>query len=103
MRDFSEKRGFIRMSMQCPVSIRSRDDDAETAQLQDLSASGVRFLSHRARDRGTRLQLSLTPLRPITPPLQAEVAVIRCDETADGFDIAASIELLAPAVYPDEA
>ena len=102
MIDYSEKRDFIRMPMDCQVFIRNRDDQTEEpAELRDLSASGVRFISQRALDTGARLQLMVAPAHPITPPLEAEISVLRCNELEQGFDIAASIELVAPAVYPD--
>ena len=103
MIDYSEKRDFIRMPVHCPVSIRemSRAQD-EMAELLDLSASGVRFVSGRALDAGARLQMMVRPESPITPPLKAEISVIRCHEIDGGFDIAASIDLVAPAIYADE-
>ena len=102
--DYSEKRDFIRMPMDCSAFIRdSTSSGQEQAELRDLSASGVRFISSQARETGERLQLMVTPTSPITPPLEAEIAVIRCNELDRGFDIAASIEQVAPANYPDES
>ena len=102
MIDYSEKRDFIRMPVDCPVSIRELAADLdEPAQLLDLSAGGVRFIGSRALDAGARLQLTLRPEHPITLPLAAEIGVVRCHEIEDGFDIAASIEMVEPAVYED--
>ena len=99
MIDYSEKRDFIRMPVQCPVSYReTADGTEETAELLDLSASGVRFVSQRAFDAGTRLHLRVRPERTITPPLEAEIAVLRCDADERGFDVAASIIAIAPPV-----
>lgn len=104
MIDYSEKRDYIRMPMQCPVSIRDLSaSDTDTAQLLDISASGVRFVSQRALDEGARLQLMVRPECAITPPLEAEIAVIRCREVDNGFDIAASIEVVVPAAYAEPA
>ncbi|MDJ0739540.1 MAG: PilZ domain-containing protein [Gammaproteobacteria bacterium] len=100
MIDYSEKRDFIRMAMHCPVAIRpigSAND--ETAELRDLSASGVRFVSARELSAGEHLQLTLRPANPITPPLQAAVTVLRCFAIDDGFDIAASIVEIEPVEY----
>lgn len=103
MIDYSEKRRFIRIPMHCPVAIRemhgARD---EIGELIDLSANGVRFHSPRAHDAGARLQLHLTPEYPLTPPLEAELSVVRCHEIGDGFDIAASIDVIAPAAYAED-
>lgn len=104
MIDYSEKRDFIRMPVQCPVFVRDPASDIEeTAELLDLSATGVRFVSRRALDTGARLELMVKPDHPITPPLEATISVIRCEEVDNGFDIAASIELVAPALYTDDS
>lgn len=102
MIDYSEKRDYIRMPMQCPVTIRDPGAViADTAHLLDISASGVRFISQRALDEGARLELMVRPECEITPPLEAEISVIRCREIDEGFDIAAAIEVVAPATYAD--
>lgn len=104
MMDFSEKRDFIRMPMQCPIWIRDMDGDRpETAEMRDLSATGIRFVSARALDTGARLQLTVQPTNPITPPLAAEISVLRCQEIDSGFDIAASIDVVEPVEYIDIA
>jgi hypothetical protein len=100
MIDYSEKRAFIRMPMQCPVSMREFSSQAgETAQLLDLSASGVRFISPRALHAGAHLQITVHPANPITPPLEAAVAVLRCEPIDGGFDIGASIVEIEPVEY----
>ncbi|WP_078118124.1 PilZ domain-containing protein [Thiosocius teredinicola] len=102
MIDYSEKRNFIRMPMNCPISmLTTGKDEADYGQLLDLSASGMRFISPRELDRGDRLQIGVRPMRPITPPLEAEIEVVRCTERSDGFDIAASIVELQPPAYDD--
>ncbi|MCB1722654.1 MAG: PilZ domain-containing protein [Chromatiaceae bacterium] len=104
MNDYAEKRNYIRMTADCPVSIRDFNATKdESAFLLDLSAGGVRFISRRALDQGARLQLMVRPSCDLTPPLEAEIAVVRCNEIEAGFDIAASIEMVAPAVYPESA
>ena len=103
MIDYSEKRAFIRLPLNCPVSIRDQQNaDEEIGELIDLSATGVRFHCQRQHEAGAHLQMHLSPDYPITPPLEAELSVVRCHEIDDGFDIAASIDLIAPAVYPDD-
>ncbi len=104
MIDYSEKRDFIRMPIRCPIALRDPAAElTDQAKLLDLSATGIRFISPRSLDQGARLQVTLSPENPITPPLEAEVAVIRCDEIEDGFETAATIETMAPAVYTEEA
>ena len=104
MIDYAEKRGYIRMPVQCPLTVRDRRGDRMPAEtrLMDLSASGIRFFSPQSLDEGDRLQITVSPKNPITPPLEAEVAVVRCQEIDNGFDIAASIELIAPVKFIDD-
>jgi len=98
MIEYSEKRDFIRMPVHCPIAVREPDSQSEEiAELLDLSASGVRFVSRQSHDAGARLEMRVTPDHPITPPLEATISVIRCEEISNGFDIAASIEQVAPA------
>ena len=104
MIDYSEKRDFIRMPLHCAISLRDPvAQAADHAKLLDLSATGIRFISPRSLDQGARLQITLSPENPITPPFEAEIAVVRCDEIDNGFETAATIETVAPAVYAEEA
>ncbi len=103
MMNSPEKRDFVRMPVHCPLALRnSADQSTEMAELLDLSATGCRFISQRALDQGARLQITVNPQNPITPPLEAEISVIRCAQIDNGFDIAATIELVEPAIYLDE-
>ena len=103
MIDYSEKRDFIRMPVHCPIALRDPAAQLnERARLLDLSATGIRFISPRLLDQGARLEITLSPENSITPPLEAEIAVIRCDEIEDGFETAATIETMAPAAYAEE-
>lgn len=103
MIDYSEKRGYIRMPVQCPVTVHDGRGDRMPAEtrLLDLSASGMRFFCPQSVNEGDRLQITVSPENPITPPLEAEVAVVRCQQIDDGFDIAASIEEIAPVRFID--
>ena len=103
MIDYAEKRDFIRMPVRCPVHLQAAGaDDQDLAELLDLSASGVHFVSRRAHEAGEQLRLTVTPGNLITPPLEADVSVVRCSEVENGYDVAATIDLVAPALYPDD-
>ena len=101
MIDYSEKRDFIRMPVRCPIRLHRITTPAAdvVAELLDLSAGGMRFVSQCAIETGERLQITVSPDYPITPPLEAEVSVVRCSRIVEGFDIAAAIDLVEPAVY----
>jgi hypothetical protein len=103
MLDYSEKRDFIRMPVQCPVSLRDIDRETTTvAELQDLSAGGVRFISEQPLEAGQRLRIRVQPEYPVTPPLQADISVLRCNPLAGNYSIAATIQTVEPAAFGGE-
>ncbi len=103
MIDFAEKRGFIRMPMRCPIRRKTADErHHDRAELWNLGASGADFVIRQAHETGEPLRAMVTPDDPITPPLEAEVSVVRCAEIDGGFGIAATIDLVGPALYPDD-
>jgi len=103
MIDYSEKRDFIRMTMACEMQIHDRATaHTELVHLEDLSASGMRFFSSRELAEGQTLDVTISPARDITPPMQAQITVIRCQAEADGrFDVAAAISDILPADYAE--
>lgn len=104
MLEYAEKRDFIRMTVACDMEIHHSDQrQSEMVKLEDLSATGMRFFADQALEAGQKLDVTIHPGSDITPPMQAQIAVIRCDAADNRFDIAASIENVAPAVYTEEA
>ena len=102
MMDYSEKRDYIRMTMACEMQIRNTDsNDAHTVTLEDLSATGMRFFSDQELREGQALAVTIRPGSGITPPMEAEIAVLRCQPLEDHFDVAATIHHIQPASYPD--
>jgi len=105
MIDYSEKRDFLRMSIECPARYRVEGATQVTpAVVQNLSGNGVLLLTEQPLPAASRLALEVLPGKIITPPLAAYVQVIRCDPTAEGsFSVACSIEriLSEEEVGPD--
>ena len=93
MSDFPEKRGFVRMPIDCELSF-SPLDGAETYQgkVINLSAGGILFASEQSIEIGTRLEIVLTPANSVTPPMQARVVVARVEARESLFEIACQIE-----------
>lgn len=86
----SEKRDFIRMSIESEVSFH-RPDSGVTykGKTIDLSATGMRFLTKSPVHVGELLEISVKPGVSITPPLEVTLEVIRVEETGDGqYDVA---------------
>ncbi len=94
MIDYSEKRDFLRMNMECPARFRV-DGEAElqTAVVKDLSGGGLSLMSPTSVAAESRLAVEVMPGKSITPPLSAWVKVIRCDKADDeGYLLACAIE-----------
>lgn len=102
MQDYSEKRDFYRMAVDCAARYRLAGDDAvQEATVKDLSAGGLQLRIGQELASGAMLNVEIQPGKAITPPLHAVVKVIRCTPLEDGaeagpggFSIACSIERL---------
>ena len=94
MREFAEKRDFIRMPIDCPAQVRVAGSDAtSSAIVKNLSGKGMLMLFEKNVDPGTRLTVEITPVRSITPALYAEISVLRSVPADDGnFNIACAID-----------
>ncbi len=93
MMDFSEKRDFQRMALDCVMEYQL-DKDSETFQgkVINLSAKGILFVTSEAVEVGASVQIKLTPVHDITPPMSADTLVARCDKQSEGdYQVAAKI------------
>lgn len=86
----SDQRGFLRMGVKSSITFKvCGSDETYEGTTQDLSATGLRFLSKQKVDVGDMLEISMKPGVDITPPLETTLAVVRVIETSDGqYDIA---------------
>ncbi len=102
MLEYLDKRDFKRMTVACDMQIHHRDSGlTEIVHLEDLSASGMRFFAARELAEGSALDATITPRHDVTPPMQAEITVVRCQQTDNRFDVAAAIRRIHPAEYPE--
>ncbi len=88
MSEFSEKRDFHRMSLDCALDYQLEgSSESRRGQVRNLSARGMLFIAPQALDPDQRLKVVLTPVNTITPPMTANARVLRCDEVeAEGDD-----------------
>ncbi len=95
---YEEKRGFIRMAVQCPAHYRLSGASATApAVAEDLSGNGIALLTEQAITPGTGLRIEVLPAKSITPPLAAEARVVRCDPLGEGrYRIACALERVLP-------
>lgn len=82
--EYSEKRDFIRLAVDCDVYYQSEGGQERSGQGHDLSAGGVMFEVEQEFPVGTRLQVRIHPRNNLTPPLETTVEVLRLDATAPG-------------------
>lgn len=59
--------------------------------VKNLSATGILFTTEKSLPLGIQLQIKLTPENTITPPMEAEVKVTRCDKHSDGICYVAGV------------
>ena len=107
MQDYSEKRDFYRMAVDCAARYRVVDGDSvQNAVVKDLSAGGLHLRSENEVEAGATLNVEIRPVKDITPPLHVIVKVIRCSVSEDGkggYSVACTIERMLPVeeVGPD--
>ena len=103
MEDYTEKRDHFRMAMGCEIQLHHKGNkSSETVILEDLSAAGMRFFIDHQLDEGSKYEVTVTPTNDITPPMQAQITVLRCNLSDDQrYDVAATIDAIEPAAYPE--
>ncbi len=94
-RDYDEKRDFIRVSVNCPVVFKAEDAGVEEyGRMQNLSGRGMMFIAERELAVESRLEVMIRPENDLTPPLHAEVRVVRVarPRRGNGYEIGAVIQ-----------
>lgn len=85
MRDYSEKRDFIRMRVNAQLTIRREDNQATlTGICRDLSGTGMLVEVQESIPEGTRLYTSLPSQNDSFPAFESLVTVVRCDPKENG-------------------
>ena len=94
MNDYSEKRNFQRMGVDCRAQFRIQGaDEVNDGIVKNLSASGLLIHAQLEISPGTQLLVHIVPVNNITPPLPAMASVLRSEpSTAGGYEIACAIE-----------
>lgn len=80
-RSFSEKRNYVRMQLNCMVTITELEGDHPSTYqgtCVNLSSQGVLLRADRSYLTGTPLKIHISPRLEISPPFTAIVEVIRC-------------------------
>ena len=92
--EYSEKRDFIRMFINAPISYSaSGSGEWQKGIGKDLSATGIAFVTHESYNDGDLIEIKLKPETTVTPPLEATVKVVRCSASEDGgYELSTIIE-----------
>lgn len=92
--DFSEKRNFYRMCVECQLEYTEKGrDETRTGHVKNLSGSGILFQTDHAINVGTEMDIIVKTGSNLTPPLYATIEVIRCSLTEDeSYEVAATMK-----------
>ena len=78
MQDYTEKRNYPRMAIECPASFQVVGGEGGGAVVRNLSGGGLLMSMDRELGAGAQLKIQIKPANDITPPMVAEVRVVRC-------------------------
>jgi len=87
-------RKFTRMDTVCDIEFTHPSTGAKgTAHCINLSAAGILFTTTDKLTTGSSLEISVKPVNPITPPLNAIIEIIRVVPVDNHqYEVAATIE-----------
>lgn len=92
-RNYDEKRDFIRMTVDCDLTLTEPESGRHyQGRCVNLSSTGAMVLLDEAPVLGQRLELHIAPRLALVPALDALVEVVRVLHAADGgFEVGMSI------------
>jgi len=96
MTDYSEKRSYRRVKVECAIYYKMTDMDIEeedVGQLENLSGRGMMFIAEKGVPMNSELEIRVEPGNDLTPPLHALVQVVRMEKQRRGqsYEIGAVI------------
>jgi len=99
MQDYEEKRSYPRMAIECPASFKivNGEGGGGGAIVKNLSGGGLLMWLEKECPKNAEMKIEIKPVNDITPPMVAEVKVIRCEPTAGeegSFAVACQIKRL---------
>ncbi len=104
MRNYDEKRDFVRVALDSAISFGmpdDMDDDVaietlldQHAILKNLSGRGLMFIAENEVEKESLLDIKVVPSNDLTRPLHARVRVVRVmkQRHGDGFEVGAVIQ-----------
>lgn len=84
-RGYEEKRGYIRMPVDCEISLEDKTSGRRfQASGRNLSASGVLFHTDEVLQPGDRLEMRIEAHQVLLSVLDASIEVLRVEPAEDG-------------------
>ncbi|MFQ5643525.1 MAG: PilZ domain-containing protein [Thiogranum sp.] len=85
-RSYEEKRGFIRVPVDCDVELQHADNGKRFQGVgRNLSACGVLFHTDELLAPGDRLEMHIESSQALISVLDASIEVVRVEPAADGL------------------
>lgn len=96
MTDYTEKRNFKRVKVECNIyykMIDTEEDEPDVGQLENISGRGLMFIAEKGVPMSSELEIRVSPGNDLTPPLHARVQVVRMEKQrrGNGYEIGAVI------------
>lgn len=96
MTDYSEKRSYRRLKVECAIYYKMTDmevEEEDIGQLENLSGRGLMFIAEKGVPMNSELEIRVEPGNDLTPPLHALVQVVRMEKQRRGqsYEIGAVI------------
>ena len=94
-REYDEKRDFIRINVDCEMTYKlPGTPDTKSGKVTNLSGRGMMFITAEALDVESVVEVRIIPEKNITPPLHANVRVVRVAKQrhGDGYETGAVIQ-----------
>jgi len=104
LRNYDEKRDFVRVALDSALSFGIPDDSDDdvavdtqldqTALLKNLSGRGLMFVAENEVTKESLIDIKVVPSNELTQPLHARVKVVRVmkQRHGDGFEVGAVIQ-----------
>ncbi len=86
----AEKRNFPRVPLDnCQVTYQTPNDPTQGQGIgKNVSGNGILFITEEHLSAGTLLEVNITPVINISPPLNVLIEVVRVSVYDDAFEIA---------------
>ena len=83
--DYSEKRNFFRMNLECNAEYTiNGSGEYKPGLVSDLSGDGISLIADQSVEPGTKVRISIKPENNVTPPLDVVMEVLRCEQQDQG-------------------